>query len=556
VSSRGSAALAPNGGEAGVLSAEVLSRSLLMSSMERRLKASQMAVLTTLEEEERMRLGPLQPADLQFMAEEMLGVESLPQEIAAFLLRKSEGNPLYCEEIMCFLLHQRLVVAARIGPDGSLVPEAEEADSVQELLHERVDSFRSAKPLAASAGGGRRRGTVMLAKGASLSSLESAFGSADSVAGQSHTLQRLLTAQVDSLPHEMQTVLQTASAMGDALSSKALRDVHRQLDMKPEGSRLDECLRKLRGYRYLEFALDSKTYSFRSAMLRDVLYSNLPFEKRKRVHEATARGIVAEAARGDAKEAAFLSALKHYKTAENWGQVMLLAADAAEQALSCASWEEAVSVTTQASMLLGQQTDVRSSASSSSQSSSCCCRRPACSSGSTAAPSPLSLPARQPAGWCFAARRCSLSATARRRLPAVPLGLSEWFIHYILLLHECTAPGDRHPRPRLRRGARARLRPRQADPRQAREHPRGPPRARAPPARGRPPKVGRRAPVAGSPSQQAGFGDEVTAAGAGGLSLPRAARGAGSRGARPRSRRVPQAVVSLDGPGRPELPRV
>jgi len=354
VSSRGSAALAPNGGEAGVLSAEVLSRSLLMSSMERRLKASQMAVLTTLEEEERMRLGPLQPADLQFMAEEMLGVESLPQEIAAFLLRKSEGNPLYCEEIMCFLLHQRLVVAARIGPDGSLVPEAEEADSVQELLHERVDSFRSAKPLAASAGGGRRRGTVMLAKGASLSSLESAFGSADSVAGQSHTLQRLLTAQVDSLPHEMQTVLQTASAMGDALSSKALRDVHRQLDMKPEGSRLDECLRKLRGYRYLEFALDSKTYSFRSAMLRDVLYSNLPFEKRKRVHEATARGIVAEAARGDAKEAAFLSALKHYKTAENWGQVMLLAADAAEQALSCASWEEAVSVTTQASMLLRQ----------------------------------------------------------------------------------------------------------------------------------------------------------------------------------------------------------
>ena len=82
------------------------------------------------------------------------------------------------------------------------MPEAEEADSVQELLHERVDSFRSAKPLAASAGGGRRRGTVMLAKGASLSSLESAFGSADSVAGKSHTLQRLLTAQVSRV-HEI-----------------------------------------------------------------------------------------------------------------------------------------------------------------------------------------------------------------------------------------------------------------------------------------------------------------------------------------------------------------
>ena len=29
-----------------------------------------------------------------------------------------------------------------------------------------------------------------------------------------------------------------------------------------------------------------RRYSFRSAMLRDVLYSNLPFERRKRVHEA------------------------------------------------------------------------------------------------------------------------------------------------------------------------------------------------------------------------------------------------------------------------------
>ena len=67
--------------------------------------------------------------------------------------------------------------------------------------------------------------------------------------------------------------------------------MHRQLDMKPEGprldarpspslreraredarsprslgSRLDECLRKLRDYRYLEFALDSKTCSLPSA---------------------------------------------------------------------------------------------------------------------------------------------------------------------------------------------------------------------------------------------------------------------------------------------------
>jgi len=42
----------------------------------------------------------------------------------------------------------------------------------------------------------------------------------------------------------MQTVLQTASAMGDALSSKALRDVRRQLDMKPNRSLLPHIINR------------------------------------------------------------------------------------------------------------------------------------------------------------------------------------------------------------------------------------------------------------------------------------------------------------------------
>jgi len=313
-------------------------RQMLLSTAEHKLKTSQMDVLTTLEESERIRLWPLQAADLAFMAVEMLGVESLPAELGAFLLRTSEGNPLYCHEIMSFLLRKKLLLPAALV-DGVATPLPQDGPEGGDLSC-RVESNKPGEP---------RLQTVLFSPGASLSSLESAFGAGDSVAGNSHTLQRLLTAQVDSLPHEQQAVLKTAAVMGDALTSKQLRDVHRSLAIQPTGSRLDESLRRLRHTGLLEFGLESKTYSFRSAMLRDVVYSNLTYEQRQRVHEAAAQAELSATHEGRATN--HLSALKHYKAAENWIQVMLLAADAAEQALGCASWEEAVSVTTLAAVV-------------------------------------------------------------------------------------------------------------------------------------------------------------------------------------------------------------
>jgi hypothetical protein len=258
------------------------------------------------------------------MALEMLGVETLPDELASFLLRKSEGNPLYCHEIMSFLLRQRLLLPATIV-DGQPTPLPQSAEPMQEGGYDMNDGadLKPAFGLAASALGaaGQHVQTVLLSPGASLSSLESAFAAEGSVAGNSHALQRLLTAQVDALPHEQQAVLKTASAMGDALTSKSLRDVHAALSIQPTGSRLDDALRRLRHGRILEFALDTKTYSFRSAMLRDVVYSNLTYEQRQRLHQATATALVAESEKGDGHATAHLSALKHYKAAENWTQV-------------------------------------------------------------------------------------------------------------------------------------------------------------------------------------------------------------------------------------------
>lgn len=256
------------------------------------------------------------------MALEMLGVETLPDELAAFLLRKSEGNPLYCHEIMSFLLRQRLLLPATIV-DGkpTPLPQPAEPEGGGEASEHKPPQSGGGLAAAALGAAGRPVQTVLLSPGASLSSLESAFAAEGSVAGNSHALQRLLTAQVDALPHEQQAVLKTACAMGVALTSKSLRDVHASLAIQPTGSRLDDALRRLRHARILEFALDTKTYSFRSAMLRDVVYSNLTFEQRQRVHEATAKALVAESERRDGHATAHLSALKHYKAAENWTQV-------------------------------------------------------------------------------------------------------------------------------------------------------------------------------------------------------------------------------------------
>ena len=64
----------------------------------------------------RIHLEPLQPADLTFLALDLLGVGSLPQEIADFLLRKSEGNPLYLSETWNFLKTSQLVRFVDVPP--------------------------------------------------------------------------------------------------------------------------------------------------------------------------------------------------------------------------------------------------------------------------------------------------------------------------------------------------------------------------------------------------------------------------------------------------------
>ena len=158
-------------------------------------------------------------------------------------------------------------------------------------------------------------------------SLEQAFQGCFVVEG-SNTLQRLLTSRVDALPQDAQTVLRTASALGNDFTSHALREMHDFLQLSPTGGALDGCLETLRKLGVL--VLDGwggwgdkgggaaglqSTNAFRSAMLRDVVYTSLTFEQRKQLHAAAAQMLLKKQTRR--RQAPYLLALNHYKAAED-----------------------------------------------------------------------------------------------------------------------------------------------------------------------------------------------------------------------------------------------
>ena len=90
-----------------------------------------------------MRLAPLSNDEITQLAAGSLGVESLPAELAAVIVEKADGNPLFAEEIVAYLQRAgRLTVE-----DGRAIYQAgDEATlpvSLQNLLMQRVDRLSS-----------------------------------------------------------------------------------------------------------------------------------------------------------------------------------------------------------------------------------------------------------------------------------------------------------------------------------------------------------------------------------------------------------------------------
>jgi hypothetical protein len=88
----------------------------------------------------KLRLEPLPAGDIRRLVQTRLRVEALPDALARQVAEKAEGNALFAEEIVSFLIERGVLrtLAGKVEFDAGVVPSALPA-SVQSLLTARID---------------------------------------------------------------------------------------------------------------------------------------------------------------------------------------------------------------------------------------------------------------------------------------------------------------------------------------------------------------------------------------------------------------------------------
>jgi class 3 adenylate cyclase/tetratricopeptide (TPR) repeat protein len=94
----------------------------------------------------RITLNPLTPAETSTLTATLLETSSAPAALLENLVRRSEGNPLFCEEFLRMILETDPVSTARVlaGHASALMPVPA---SIQALLATRLDALRSDEKL-------------------------------------------------------------------------------------------------------------------------------------------------------------------------------------------------------------------------------------------------------------------------------------------------------------------------------------------------------------------------------------------------------------------------
>jgi class 3 adenylate cyclase len=92
----------------------------------------------------KLHLEPLSAADIRCLVQARLGVEVLPEALARQVTEKAEGNALFAEEIVSFLMERGVLRAAagKVVFDANAMPAALPA-SIQSLLTARMDQLSS-----------------------------------------------------------------------------------------------------------------------------------------------------------------------------------------------------------------------------------------------------------------------------------------------------------------------------------------------------------------------------------------------------------------------------
>ena len=175
----------------------------------------------------KLPLEPLPTGDIRHLVQARLGVEALPEALARQVTEKAEGNPLFAEEIVSFLI-ERGVLRSTAGKV-------------------EFNSNAVTAPLPAS-------------------------------------VQNLLTARVDRLAPKDRALLQAASVIGRRFDSQLLAVAVGETDV-------DARLAAMQALDLVHWESKSNAYAFKHTLVRDALYHSLLSEARRSLHLKVAEEI-------------------------------------------------------------------------------------------------------------------------------------------------------------------------------------------------------------------------------------------------------------------------
>lgn len=225
---------------------------------------------------ERVELAALGDADVLSVVRGRLGVDALPPSVAAFVLARAEGHPLYAEELGLALRDASLITC-----DGRTC----------RLAHDDVDLGRVEFP---------------------------------------QSLEGVITGRIDRLTARQQLALKTASVVGRVFSVEVLRDVYPVREEQAEIPGVLENLERLDVTRL--FAIDPElAYLFKHVTTHEVAYNLLLLSQRRMLHRQIAEWYERVHA---ADLAPYLPLLAHHwERAEDVSRALIWLERAAEQAL-------------------------------------------------------------------------------------------------------------------------------------------------------------------------------------------------------------------------------
>ncbi|HKD85614.1 MAG TPA: AAA family ATPase [Terriglobales bacterium] len=185
-----------------------------------------------------LALEPLPSEDVLQLVCQRLGVKTMLQPIAQYVLQQTQGNPLFIEELVYALRDSGAIEIrdseCRLGPQ--LADSSKSIDELFRQLH------------------------------------------------MPETVPGIITSRIDRLSPSHQMLVKVASVIGRSFSLPTLHAVH---PAEGEKARLPQLLAELESHRIV-LPIAAEEYEFRHPLIQEVVYGSIPVALRRQLHQATA----------------------------------------------------------------------------------------------------------------------------------------------------------------------------------------------------------------------------------------------------------------------------